>query len=710
MANNQATETPSKPASALIAASIASSRLGSAPSSLGTLNPSNSNQKHKKRYIVDAKDVDGYKKTDPTVAAATAASGSLSTAGHTVSSRASSDASVTPSIISARTVSSAASAAANAASSSAAPNAGTSNTITGARTASVISASSVATAISAASAASASSTANINNNEAAPKTSRRSESGDRRPRFFLELPKENRTDHRSVSKDSTKSTRQDLPSSSGPSIQRHSPAPSEGSYSRISASSPAQSIRSTKSRSLSLASYSDPRTADTSSEQNESISLSSSRVSDTESHEGESGTKLLNANILTSSLPINRIPHYIAEADTSLKSASDGALIAAKLVAQRNIEETKLATAAAEAAKTDSKAAIPKRSYSVVLHSPIPRRVIKASVYKSADQPHENMSNRDFETQEDRTGMSAEARASVSDGIEMARSESAPIIKIEEKSSNRTDRKPKIVYVRKDRNKSSASLDSSKSYVEPSRYLDRSKVGHSHAHSSSSINLRRLSLSKSAANSISSGTESSKSSLYHHPDSSLSVSTLPYHGLWRENGGSPFSTASTPTKIFMRSTMRKPPKPKRMFNADKPWKHLIISGTPTETEKKRYGALWAANRGTLLPSDLSHCVQNLVVKRIWERSRLSRETLEKVWDLVCKEPRGYLTKDEFLVGTWIIDQCLYGRKLPQKLSPDIWSGINLGVSLSPVSNKHHHSHGSHHRHKKIHKNRNGDRR
>ncbi|KAK9237943.1 hypothetical protein V1525DRAFT_402447 [Lipomyces kononenkoae] len=124
-----------------------------------------------------------------------------------------------------------------------------------------------------------------------------------------------------------------------------------------------------------------------------------------------------------------------------------------------------------------------------------------------------------------------------------------------------------------------------------------------------------------------------------------------------------------------RTTMRKPGKKKHMFDAEKPWKHLIVTGTITETEQKRYAALWAANKGTLLPPELSDCVHNLVVRKIWERSRLNRDMLEKIWSLVSRNAQGYLTQTEFLVGTWVVDQCLYGRKLPLQLSPEVWSSI-----------------------------------
>ncbi|KAK9447264.1 uncharacterized protein V1518DRAFT_457510 [Limtongia smithiae] len=135
-----------------------------------------------------------------------------------------------------------------------------------------------------------------------------------------------------------------------------------------------------------------------------------------------------------------------------------------------------------------------------------------------------------------------------------------------------------------------------------------------------------------------------------------------------------------PLHASLRTTMRKENK-KMEFNADKPWKNLIVSGSMSISESKRYGALWAANRGTILPPELSNCVHGLVVRKIWERSRLNYEILEKIWNLVSRNKDSYLTQDEFMVGTWLIDQCLYGRKLPLNLPPEVWMGLQLGVRI-----------------------------
>ncbi|KAF7865317.1 hypothetical protein EAF04_006294 [Stromatinia cepivora] len=114
----------------------------------------------------------------------------------------------------------------------------------------------------------------------------------------------------------------------------------------------------------------------------------------------------------------------------------------------------------------------------------------------------------------------------------------------------------------------------------------------------------------------------------------------------------------------------------------------------TERERKRYEAVWASNKGlypykidqegkTVEVEDAVDTVPGVVIRDIWERSRLGGDVLEEVWDLV--EGRGYrsrlvanakaggrLEKDEFVVGLWLIDQRLKGRKLPGRVGSSVW--------------------------------------
>lgn len=115
----------------------------------------------------------------------------------------------------------------------------------------------------------------------------------------------------------------------------------------------------------------------------------------------------------------------------------------------------------------------------------------------------------------------------------------------------------------------------------------------------------------------------------------------------------------------------------------------------TERERKRYEGVWAANKGlhcSLTPSELADAgdegavetsakpptadqVSNIVARDIWSRSRLPVQALEIVWDLVDNAQVGRLEKEEFVVGMWLIDQRLKGRKLPMRVSESVWASV-----------------------------------
>ncbi|EOA90291.1 Increased rDNA silencing protein [Exserohilum turcicum] len=112
----------------------------------------------------------------------------------------------------------------------------------------------------------------------------------------------------------------------------------------------------------------------------------------------------------------------------------------------------------------------------------------------------------------------------------------------------------------------------------------------------------------------------------------------------------------------------------------------------TDRERKRYEGVWAANKGLHIPSSLSAPldddpsadVLNIVVKEIWMRSRLPTLVLEEIWDLVDGRAIGRLTRYEFVVGLWLIDQRLKGRKLPVKVSDSVWRsarGVDIKVKI-----------------------------
>jgi hypothetical protein len=123
----------------------------------------------------------------------------------------------------------------------------------------------------------------------------------------------------------------------------------------------------------------------------------------------------------------------------------------------------------------------------------------------------------------------------------------------------------------------------------------------------------------------------------------------------------------------------------------KRWRDAI-----TERERKRYEAVWASNKGlhvyndtssfhpppgfayqpnTPAPPNPSNSVSNIVVRDIWSRSRLGTNVLSEVWELVDRTGTGMLSREEFVVGLWLIDQRLKGRKLPIRVGDSVWSSI-----------------------------------
>lgn len=195
-----------------------------------------------------------------------------------------------------------------------------------------------------------------------------------------------------------------------------------------------------------------------------------------------------------------------------------------------------------------------------------------------------------------------------------------------------------------------------------------------------------------------------------------------------------------PPKPGLRETMRKPSKTtakdtspsrrkphlvkhhphKHSEGGRRRWRHFV-----TESERRRYEGLWAANRGVLLahantglttinipPSPrmkshgphnfqqqqhvwsstpnytelLADCIDSLIARDIWARSRLPFDHLADVWDLVDRGEKGRLSRDEFVVGTWLVDQSLKGRKLPSKVQDEVWQSVRrLGVQIQPVN-------------------------
>ncbi|KAF2502147.1 hypothetical protein BU16DRAFT_1122 [Lophium mytilinum] len=117
----------------------------------------------------------------------------------------------------------------------------------------------------------------------------------------------------------------------------------------------------------------------------------------------------------------------------------------------------------------------------------------------------------------------------------------------------------------------------------------------------------------------------------------------------------------------------------------KRWRDVI-----TERERKRYEGVWAANKGLYVvpgtsksPSpnrvdaefDPGWDVHALVVRDVWARSRLPEHVLEEVWNLVDSRGLARLRREEFVVGLWLVDQMLKGRKLPPRVTESVWGSV-----------------------------------
>jgi len=146
------------------------------------------------------------------------------------------------------------------------------------------------------------------------------------------------------------------------------------------------------------------------------------------------------------------------------------------------------------------------------------------------------------------------------------------------------------------------------------------------------------------------------------------------------------SSTSEEDKKYRRKHFYQRKHPHKHHEGDrKRWRDAI-----TIRERKRYEGVWAANRGIFLSEynnknveeplrssidSMNNHVSNIIVRDIWSRSRLSAQVLEEVWDLVDRSGEGRLDRDEFVVGMWLIDQRLKGRKLPVKVSSSLWNSV-----------------------------------
>ncbi|KAJ5656358.1 hypothetical protein N7507_008308 [Penicillium longicatenatum] len=179
--------------------------------------------------------------------------------------------------------------------------------------------------------------------------------------------------------------------------------------------------------------------------------------------------------------------------------------------------------------------------------------------------------------------------------------------------------------------------------------------------------------------------------LTHSPKSEMSRTPSPPKGMPMTLRGMPKGNDADPKGRHKMKLLHKHPH-KHHEGDRKRWRREV-----TEKERKRYEGVWASNKGLLIPPNFklsgpdrwpppSEMVLNLVVREIWSRSRLPSTALEQVWALVDNQGIGLLTKEEFVVGMWLIDQQLKGHKLPVAVPDSVWDSVRYvtGIKLSSV--------------------------
>lgn len=132
------------------------------------------------------------------------------------------------------------------------------------------------------------------------------------------------------------------------------------------------------------------------------------------------------------------------------------------------------------------------------------------------------------------------------------------------------------------------------------------------------------------------------------------------------------------------------------FDELKPWKHHKNSTSVSDNERQLYQTVWEENKNSYIPVSSEDRVSGLVVRELWKRSHLSDEVLAKIWELLIdhrnKDDQSSqsitsLSESEFIVGMWMIDQSLYGRKLPKVIGPEVWDSVCLRGGFDPCKIK-----------------------
>jgi hypothetical protein len=76
---------------------------------------------------------------------------------------------------------------------------------------------------------------------------------------------------------------------------------------------------------------------------------------------------------------------------------------------------------------------------------------------------------------------------------------------------------------------------------------------------------------------------------------------------------------------------------------------------------------------------------DVVVRELWSRSGLSNDVLAEVWDLVDDRRVNRLTREQFIVGMWLIGRKLDGKELPHRVPESLWLSVTPFISSTGVS-------------------------
>lgn len=218
---------------------------------------------------------------------------------------------------------------------------------------------------------------------------------------------------------------------------------------------------------------------------------------------------------------------------------------------------------------------------------------------------------------------------------------------------------------------------------------------------------------------------------YSTPSLFRSSESLPQHTPVAQSAPAP---GPTPTPHVFRKTLRSgssgnSSKPKSKFQNLKSGsnkKKTSITNYINAEDRKRYQGIYASNKGVY--TNNPDRISRIIVEELWGRSKLDYETLRKIWDLVIATRResttpnnssetdddmdtsyvnlenqlmnesisGFcddnnlddgLTCDEFVVGIWLIDQCLQGRKLPKSVPDTVWDTLGIEVKNRKAKKK-----------------------